>query len=321
MFDGNTFVNPFATPSTSAIESSSSQYVDPSNIIADNVPNAMFDENTFVNPFATPSTCDADSPSSQYVDPSNMHMFYQPYPHEFQWTKDHPLEQGDAGEPSRPVFDKESTAIQWGHCMYAITAKPTEKHHKLVKRILSLSLRTDNMGLCNEGFCYQKKLNITKPDTYRSDLKRCEAYTTYPNPRGFIYQNRDKKNRLMRLDELYKFGDCTLVIMFGTALMTGFKDDKMLKSRRIMSEFGKVRGGNRTESDTQVFPMTMEILLEPTSNKLFVAGNPVKEILLKLNLPDHRSILTDSKEYIKMDLDVLKYMFQDFRYSDTVRPS
>ncbi|GKD46506.1 hypothetical protein Tco_1271151, partial [Tanacetum coccineum] len=49
------------------------------------------------------------------------------------------------------------------------------------------------------------------------------------------------------------------------------------------------------------FTMKMEILLEPTSNKLMVerfytsAGNPVKEILLKLNLPDHRSILTDSK--------------------------
>ncbi|GJZ20717.1 hypothetical protein Tco_0557307 [Tanacetum coccineum] len=71
--------------------------------IADNVPNAMFDENTFVNPFATPSTCDADSPSSQYVDPSNMHTFYQPYPHEFQWTKDHPLEQV-IGEPSRTIF-------------------------------------------------------------------------------------------------------------------------------------------------------------------------------------------------------------------------
>ncbi|GJT21109.1 retrovirus-related pol polyprotein from transposon TNT 1-94 [Tanacetum coccineum] len=73
--------------------------------IADNVPNAMFDENTFVNPFATPSTCDADSPSSQYVDPSNMHTFYQPYPHEFQWTKDHPLEQV-IGEPSRPVLTR-----------------------------------------------------------------------------------------------------------------------------------------------------------------------------------------------------------------------
>nr|GEV11465.1 hypothetical protein [Tanacetum cinerariifolium] len=61
--------------------------------VADNVTNAMFDENTFVNPFATPSTSAAESSSSQYVDPSNMHTFYQPYPHEFQWTKDHPLEQ------------------------------------------------------------------------------------------------------------------------------------------------------------------------------------------------------------------------------------
>ncbi|GJZ62147.1 hypothetical protein Tco_0618284 [Tanacetum coccineum] len=57
------------------------------------------------------------------------------------------------------------------------------------------------------------------------------------------------------------------------------------------------------------FTMKMEILLEPTSNKLMFdesdtyvleifdtsAGNPVKEILLKLNLPDHISILTDSK--------------------------
>ncbi|GJT82746.1 retrovirus-related pol polyprotein from transposon TNT 1-94 [Tanacetum coccineum] len=33
-------------------------------IIADNVPNAMFDENTFVNPFATPSTSAAKSSSS-----------------------------------------------------------------------------------------------------------------------------------------------------------------------------------------------------------------------------------------------------------------
>ncbi|GKB23392.1 hypothetical protein Tco_0862793 [Tanacetum coccineum] len=33
------------------------------------------------------------------------------------------------------------------------------------------------------------------------------------------------------------------------------------------------------------------------------AGNPVKEILLKLNLPDHRSILTDSKGNIKMDME------------------
>ncbi|GJZ47086.1 retrovirus-related pol polyprotein from transposon TNT 1-94 [Tanacetum coccineum] len=43
-------------------------------IVADNVQNAMFDDNTFVNPFAIPSTSAAESSSSQYVDTSNMHM-------------------------------------------------------------------------------------------------------------------------------------------------------------------------------------------------------------------------------------------------------
>nr|GEW71194.1 integrase, catalytic region, zinc finger, CCHC-type, peptidase aspartic, catalytic [Tanacetum cinerariifolium] len=55
--------------------------------------NAMVDGNTFVNPFANSSTSAAASSSHQNVDPSNMHTFYQPYPYEFQWTKDHPLEQ------------------------------------------------------------------------------------------------------------------------------------------------------------------------------------------------------------------------------------
>nr|GEZ40269.1 hypothetical protein [Tanacetum cinerariifolium] len=54
--------------------------------------NAMVNGNTFINPFANLSTSAAESSSSQNVDPSNMHTFYQPYPYEFQWTNDHPLE-------------------------------------------------------------------------------------------------------------------------------------------------------------------------------------------------------------------------------------
>ncbi|GJU96775.1 putative ribonuclease H-like domain-containing protein [Tanacetum coccineum] len=93
--------------------------------IADNVPNAMFDENTFVNPFATPSTSDAEPSSSQYVDPSNMHTFYQPYPHEFQWTKDHPLEQV-IGEPSRPVLTRNQLRSDGDMCIYALTVSTVE---------------------------------------------------------------------------------------------------------------------------------------------------------------------------------------------------
>nr|GEZ25857.1 integrase, catalytic region, zinc finger, CCHC-type, peptidase aspartic, catalytic [Tanacetum cinerariifolium] len=50
----------------------------------DNVQNAMFDANMFVNPFATSSTSADESSSSQYVDPLNIHTFYQPYLIEFQ---------------------------------------------------------------------------------------------------------------------------------------------------------------------------------------------------------------------------------------------
>nr|GEX46017.1 hypothetical protein [Tanacetum cinerariifolium] len=89
--------------------------------IADNVFNAMFDENTFVNPFATSSTSAVESSSSQYVDPSNMHTFYQPYPHEYQWTKDHPLEQV-IGEPSRSVLTRYQLRSDGDMCMYAFTA-------------------------------------------------------------------------------------------------------------------------------------------------------------------------------------------------------
>ncbi|GKF44496.1 hypothetical protein Tco_0131048, partial [Tanacetum coccineum] len=57
---------------------------------------------------------------------------------------------------------------------------------------------------------YRKKLNLTNPNTYRSDLIRREAYSAYSNPRRFTYQNKDKKNRLMRIDELHKFSNNTL---------------------------------------------------------------------------------------------------------------
>nr|GEW39788.1 hypothetical protein [Tanacetum cinerariifolium] len=83
---------------------------------------------------------------------------------------------------------------------------------------------------------YWKKLNITRPEKTRSNISKL---TPYKNPQGIIYQDRYRRNRLMRSDELYKFYDGTLSSV--------------------------------------------------------ITRNHVKEILLKLNLPDQRSILTDSK--------------------------
>ncbi|GKB79427.1 ribonuclease H-like domain-containing protein [Tanacetum coccineum] len=79
---------------------------------------------------------------------------------------------------------------------------------RMFTRSIVIKRRVKDVQLGIES--YQKKLNLTKPDTYRLDLKRKTPYTVYSNPRGFIYQNQDKKNRLIRIDEVHKFSDDTL---------------------------------------------------------------------------------------------------------------
>ncbi|GJS20262.1 retrovirus-related pol polyprotein from transposon TNT 1-94 [Tanacetum coccineum] len=79
---------------------------------------------------------------------------------------------------------------------------------RMFTRSVVIQRRVEDLQLGVES--YQKKLNLTKPDTYRSNLGRIDAYTPYSDPRGFIYENKDKKNRLMRINELHKFSDGTL---------------------------------------------------------------------------------------------------------------
>ncbi|GJW86521.1 hypothetical protein Tco_0161861 [Tanacetum coccineum] len=57
---------------------------------------------------------------------------------------------------------------------------------------------------------YQKKLNLTKPDTFMSNLRNRTAYTAYLDPKGVIYKDLNNSCRLMCTDELHKFSDGTL---------------------------------------------------------------------------------------------------------------
>nr|GEU61694.1 hypothetical protein [Tanacetum cinerariifolium] len=141
------------------------------------------------------------------------------------------------------------------------------------RRVEDLQLRVES---------YQKKLNLTKPDTYKPDLRRREAYKAHSNPRGFIYQNKDKKNRLMRIDELHKFSDETLndvrnalddrlkgirmQYFPSTIWRKGDKDraaaaiqaiEKMLKTRRIMRSLEKFVGGQLYEGDFRMLQRTI----------------------------------------------------------------
>nr|GEW05816.1 hypothetical protein [Tanacetum cinerariifolium] len=143
---------------------------------------------------------------------------------------------------------------------------------RMFTRSIVIQRRMEDLQLGVES--YQKRLSITKPDT--------EAYTAYSNPRGFIYQNKDKKNRLMRIDEPHKFSDETLNDVCNalddrlkgvkiqylpqTIWRKGDKDraaamiqdiDKMLKTRRIMRSLKRFFGGRLYEGDFQMLQRTI----------------------------------------------------------------
>nr|GEZ95409.1 hypothetical protein [Tanacetum cinerariifolium] len=52
---------------------------------------------------------------------------------------------------------------------------------RMFTKSIIIQRRVEDLQLGVES--YQKKLNLTRPDTYRSNLKRKEAYTAYSNPR------------------------------------------------------------------------------------------------------------------------------------------
>ncbi|GJW76832.1 hypothetical protein Tco_0138514, partial [Tanacetum coccineum] len=76
---------------------------------------------------------------------------------------------------------------------------------RMFTRRIVIQRRVEDLQLGVES--YQKKLNLTKPDTFRSNLRKRTAYTTYSDPKGVIYKDQMNRNRLMRADELHKFSD------------------------------------------------------------------------------------------------------------------
>nr|GFA03764.1 hypothetical protein [Tanacetum cinerariifolium] len=74
------------------------------------IENDQVEDDEFINIFSTPVQ-DQGETSSRHVDSSNMHTFYQRYPSEHRWTKDHQLEQV-IGNPSQSEAMADSVWIE-----------------------------------------------------------------------------------------------------------------------------------------------------------------------------------------------------------------
>ncbi|GJX59239.1 retrovirus-related pol polyprotein from transposon TNT 1-94, partial [Tanacetum coccineum] len=319
--------------------------------VADNVSNAMLDRNTFVNPFATPSTSAAESSPSQYVDPLNMHMFYQPCPHEYHtmepsnvkeamkypaWIDSMQEEllqfkrldkQDSSGCESVPpkgrdtflAYDAHKTFIVFQmdvktaflHVKQGIIwvkastkgmyqAKPTEKHLKEVKRIFRYLQGTINMGLW-----YIKDSGFELTGFSNADYAGCkDTFKSTSSGTQFLGEN-------MRSTRFYQLSHSEIFDIEKVAVRSNLR----LPNNRCALIEPRAIEINQNLTRTQIPIYKMSVILSSTHSdewKSFQiqhqtalrkygesnasalddptlrAGNPVKEILLKLNLPDHR---------------------------------
>ncbi|GJT11571.1 hypothetical protein Tco_0858613 [Tanacetum coccineum] len=151
---------------------------------------------------------------------------------------------------------------------------------RMYTRRIVIQERVEDLQLAVES--YQKKINLTKPDTYRSDISKKTPYTAYRDIQGIIYQDDMNRNRLMRTDELHKFSDGTLnhVRTSLNDIATGIQMeylpkrkwskqdkqrarvmikaiDKKLKDRRLMRSLEKFVGGRPYRGDLRLLQRTI----------------------------------------------------------------
>ncbi|GJU31318.1 hypothetical protein Tco_1174907 [Tanacetum coccineum] len=151
---------------------------------------------------------------------------------------------------------------------------------RMYTRRIVIQERVEDLQLAVES--YQKKINLSRPDSYRSDLRKMTPYTAYPDIQGIIYQDDMDRNRLMRTDELHKFSDGTLnhVRTALNDIATGIQMeylpkrkwtkqdkqrarvminaiDKKLKDRRLMRSLEKFVGGRPYRGDLRLLQRTI----------------------------------------------------------------
>ncbi|GJY94789.1 hypothetical protein Tco_0511150 [Tanacetum coccineum] len=107
--------------------------------------------------------------------------------------------------PKRQSFYGYASNLTSSKDVYSIRRIITVTRLTIMKKRIVIQRRVEDLQLGVES--YQKKLNLTKPDTYRSNLKNKTAYTSHSDPHGIIYVDRYKGKRLMRADELHKFSN------------------------------------------------------------------------------------------------------------------
>nr|GEY75268.1 hypothetical protein [Tanacetum cinerariifolium] len=154
-------------------------------------------DDEFINIFCT-LVQDREEMSSRHVDSSNMHTFYQRYPSEHRWTKDHPLEQV-IGNPSQSVRTRRQLESDAEMCMFALTVSRTEP--KNIKDAMADSAwiesmqeelhqfdRLDVWELVDKPLCTNEGVDFEESFIPVARLEAVRLFIAYAAHKSFIYQ-------------------------------------------------------------------------------------------------------------------------------------
>ncbi|GJS47048.1 hypothetical protein Tco_0597169 [Tanacetum coccineum] len=233
---------------------------------------------------------------------SNVRQTHTSFEHLGKWTKDHPIA-NVIGDPSRSVSTRKQlqTDAMWCYFDAFLTSvEPKNFKQAMTERLPEAWLFRSESKIFNSELKATRKRS-TSPGhklPYLASGKETRTLHTKTLKDSFMLRTSlDDITKNIRMEYLPKRRWSTLEKKRANIMIKAI--DKQLKER----------SQNRRDLPRDIPLDSVEVLRFST-----IARNPVKEILLKLNLPDHRSILTDSKEYIKMDMEGKKKEGNAARY-------
>ncbi|GKE63688.1 hypothetical protein Tco_1514055 [Tanacetum coccineum] len=112
------------------------------------------------------------------------------------------------GRPQAPFFNPECTRLPSKLTNLNLDERFAHVALRMYTRCIVIQERVEDLQLAVKS--YQKKINLSRTDSYRLDLRKMTPYTTYHDIQGIIYQDDMDINCLMHTDELHKFSDGTL---------------------------------------------------------------------------------------------------------------
>nr|GEU95186.1 hypothetical protein [Tanacetum cinerariifolium] len=291
-------------------------------------------DDEFTNPFCV-SVQEVAEASSHNIGNSNVPTLNQPQVSEYQWMKDHPLEQV-CGNPSKPVQTRRQLATDPEMCMFALTvntAKPKnikealadsawieamqEELHQFdrlqvwelvdkpfgktvirLKWLWKNKKDEDQTVICNKarlvakGYAQEERIDFEDSFAPVARLEAILIFVVYAAHKSFLIYQMDVKTEFLNgplKEEVY------------VAQPDGFVDpghlEKVYRLRKAL--YGLKQAPRVWYDELSKFltskgftKVKMEILLEPTSNKLLVGCKVMRtlesveiKIILILRLP------------------------------------